>query len=95
MLSRSCGKGSCQAAHDLGFWLHTDNPVNFLAGLQDEERWDALNPEARGRDWIIVNVHLCDLNPATHFDGKLIEGGGNSPARATPGSPHVQQDRKG
>jgi len=86
--------GAHQASGNLGFGLRSDNPVDFAAGLQDQQRWNTLDPEAVRRERVVIDVHSCELNPSCHFRGKLIENRSNRPAGAAPGRPHIQDDGK-
>jgi hypothetical protein len=84
--------GAHEAAHNLGFGLHADDPANFPAGLQNQQRGNTPDPEALGRERIVIDVHSCETDPPCHFSGKLIENRSDRPARTAPGRPHIQED---
>jgi hypothetical protein len=82
--------GAHKAAYNFGFRLHANHPVNFLAGPQNQQCRNALDPEALGSDRVVVNIHSCELKLPGHFTGKLIENRRDRAARTAPGRPHVQ-----
>jgi hypothetical protein len=86
------GNGAQEAALNLGFRLCADDPVDFMAGLQDQQRGNTLDPEALRRERVVVDVHSCELNAPGHFRGELIENRSDGPAGAAPGRPHIEED---
>jgi hypothetical protein len=89
------GNGAHEAPYNLGFGLHANDAIDFLAGLQDQERGNTLDPESFGCERIVIDVHSRELNPPRHLGGKLIENLSDRAARTTPGCPHVQQYGEG
>src|SRR4051812_17802666 len=80
---------------DRGFDLflldESDDLFLHLSALEDQQRRDAADAEARWGSRILVDIHLGDLHLAAIGAGQLVHNGGDGLARAAPGGPKIDQ----
>jgi hypothetical protein len=73
----------------------TDHAVDLLAVAQQDERRNALDPEARSDLRGAINVELDHLQLAGVLARLGLHGWGHHPARSAPRRPEVDQHRYG
>ena len=80
-------------AGESGLGNGTNDGVNFLAALEHHQGGDATNPVLAGDVWVLVGIELEDFDLAFEFLGDLVNNWSHHAARATPGSPEINQYR--
>src|SRR6185503_1656901 len=70
-----------------------DDRFDDLAALEDENRRDAADAELRGGVRVLVDVELADGDLAIVIGRQRVDGRRETPARAAPLRPEIDQDR--
>ena len=69
------------------------NLIGNLAALEEQQRRNTANPEARGRSAVLIHVDLGHLQLAGLGSGNAIDDRPNGLAGTAPDSPKIHQDR--
>ena len=73
------------------FWSDADKTFGYFAFFEDQQRWNATDPEPLGNTRIVVDVDLSDLG-IWIFTGQFVNHRRNLAAGTTPRCPEVNQD---
>ncbi len=82
----------CQAILELVLGVHSDQAVDELPTLEDQDGRDGGDTEFARNVGVFVGVKLADLDLAQVFGREFVDGGGKHPTGSAPGSPEVHND---
>jgi hypothetical protein len=74
-------------------WGEPDYLVHRLPVFEDHYCRDASYVEAHWNPRVIIDIHLCEQDPASEFLRQFIHDRGDFEAWRTPGCPEIHDDR--